>query len=254
MGSSGARRHHSVIRAWSFFRHSSFGFRHCPAPPHVGCYRIMNDLKFAFRQMLKQPGFTAIAVLSLALGIGANTIVFSWIRSVLLDAVPGARQADRLVVLCPRHVSGRLNDTMSVLDNRDLASETNIFAGVAGSAYDAACLRVDKEVEWIWEESASANFFELLGVRPELGRFFLPGEDSHPGGDNVAVLSHGLWQRQFGGDPKILGRTIEISNRPFTVVGVAPADFHGGMGGLRFDLWLPVSMTLAFTNTADAFS
>ena len=214
----------------------------------------MNDLRYALRMLVKNPGVTAIAALSLALGIGANTIVFSWIRSVLLDAVPGARQADRLVVLCPRHVSGRLNDTMSVLDNRDLASETNIFAGVAGSAYDAACLRVDKEVEWIWEESASANFFELLGVRPELGRFFLPGEDSHPGGDNVAVLSHGLWQRQFGGDPKILGRTIEISNRPFTVVGVAPADFHGGMGGLRFDLWLPVSMTLAFTNTADAFS
>src|ERR1044071_1750900 len=214
----------------------------------------MNDLRYALRMLLKRPGLTAIAVLSLAVGIGANTIVFSWIRSVLLDTVPGARAADRLVVLCPRHVSGRLDDTMSALDNRDLALETNLFAGVAGSAYDAACLRVDQGTEWIWEESASANFFDLLGVRPALGRFFLPGEDAHPGGDTVAVLSHGLWQRRFGGDPKILGRVIEISNRPFTVVGVAPAEFSGGMGGLRFDLWIPVSMTLAFTNTADAFS
>src|SRR6266516_2808225 len=172
MGSSGARRHHSVIRAWSFFRHSSFGFRHCPAPPHVGCYRIMNDLKFAFRQMLKQPGFTAIAVLSLALGIGANTIVFSWIRSVLLDAVPGARQADRLLVLCPRHVSGRISDTMSLPDDRDLAAETNRFAGVMGSCYDAVSLRVGDAADWVWAEAATANFFDVLGVQPAFGRFF----------------------------------------------------------------------------------
>jgi predicted permease len=214
----------------------------------------MNDLRFAIRQLVKNPGFTAVAVLTLALGIGANTIVFSWIRAVLFDAVPGARQADRLVVLCPRHTTGRIDDTMSVLDNRDLAAQTNIFAGVAGSAYDAASLRVGAAVDWVWQESATANFFDLLRVEPALGRFFLPDEDTHPGGDNVTVLSYGLWQRRFGGDRKILGRVIEISNRPFTVVGVAPADFSGGMGGLRFDLWIPASMTLAFTNTADAFS
>ena len=116
---------------------------------------MMNDLKFAFRQLLKQPGFTAIAVVSLALGIGANTIVFSWIRSVLLDAVPGARQADRLVVLCPRHVSGRISDTMSLLDNRDLAAVTNLFAGVMGSCYDAVSLRVGDAADWIWEEATT---------------------------------------------------------------------------------------------------
>src|SRR5205814_10722431 len=187
------------VRHSGFVILSSFGFRHCPELPHVGCYRVMNDLKFAFRQLLKSPGFTAVAVLTLALGIGANTIVFSWIRAVLFDAVPGARQADRLVVLCPRHTSGRIDDTMSFLDNRDLAAETDIFTGVAGSAYDAASLRVGDTVDWVWQESATANFFDLLGVEPALGRFFLPEEDTHPGGDNVAVLSHGLWQRRFGG-------------------------------------------------------
>src|SRR5690349_12252366 len=120
----------------------------------------MNDFKFAIRQLLKSPGFTAVAVLTLALGIGANTIVFSWIRAVLFDAVPGARRADRLVVLCPRHASGRIDDTMSLLDNRDLAVETNVFAGVAGSAYDAASLRVGGTVDWVWQESTTANFFD----------------------------------------------------------------------------------------------
>ena len=214
----------------------------------------MNDLKFAFRQLLKNPGFTAVAVLTLALGIGANTIVFSWIRAVLLEAVPGAREESRLVVLCPRHISGRIDDTMSFLDNRDLAAETNVFAGVAGSAYDASNLRVDNTVEWVWQECTTANFFDVLGVKPALGRFFLPGEDTHPGGDGVVVLSDGLWRRRFGGDPKVLGRVVEIANRLFTVIGVAPANFNGGMGGLRFDLWIPVSMSPEFTDTAEAFS
>src|SRR5437762_13125531 len=118
----------------------------------------MNDLRFALRQLLKQRGFAAVAVLSLALGIGANTTVFSWIRAVLLDAVPGARQADRLVVLCPRHVSGRISDTMSVLDNRDLADGTNFFAGVTGSLYDAVSLRVGGAIVWVCAESAAARF------------------------------------------------------------------------------------------------
>jgi hypothetical protein len=107
----------------------------------------MNDLRFAFRQLLKNPGFTAVAVLTVALGIGANTVVFSWIRAVLLDAVPGAREPERLVVLCQRHVSGRITDTMSVLDNRDLASESGAFAGVTGSRYDAMSLRVGNDLE-----------------------------------------------------------------------------------------------------------
>src|SRR6266567_527186 len=212
----------------------------------------MNDLRFAFRQLLKIPCFASVAVLSLALGIGPNTTVFSWIRSVLLDAVPGARQADRLVVLCPRHVSGRISDTMSLPDNRDLAAETNRFAGVIGSCYDAVSLRVGDAAEWIWSEATTANFFDVLGVQPALGRFFLPDEDRHPGGDRVVVLSHGLWQRRFGADPKVVGRVVEVANRPFTVVGVAPANFNGGMGGLRFDLWIPVSMAPEFSDTSEA--
>src|SRR6186713_2731132 len=117
----------------------------------------MNDHRFALRQLLKHPGFTAVATLTLALGIGATTTVFSWIRAVLLDTVPGAHAAERLVVLCPKHVSGRLTDTMSVLDNRDLAAATNSFSGITGSSYDAMSLRIGNEIEWVWAESTTAN-------------------------------------------------------------------------------------------------
>src|SRR5262245_52935486 len=139
----------------------------------------MNDLKFALRQLLKNPGFTLVAVLTLALGIGANTTVFTWIRAVLLDTVPGARNANQLVVLCQRSTDGRLTDTMSVPDNRDLATVTNIFSGVTGSRYDAMSLRIGTELEWTWAEAANANFFDVLQVTPALGRFFRSDEESH---------------------------------------------------------------------------
>src|SRR5262245_50572023 len=171
----------------------------------------MNDLRFALRQLLKNPGFTAVAVLTLALGIGANTVVFSWIRAVLLDTVPGAHDAGRLVVLCTRHARGRLTDTTSWLDNRALAAESRILPGVAGSCYDAATLRDGEQTDWVWTESTTANFFDVLGVQPALGRFFQPDQDTHPGGDAVVVLSHGLWQRRFGGDAGIVGRVVEIA-------------------------------------------
>jgi len=214
----------------------------------------LQDVRFGLRMLFKKPGFTAVAVLTLALGIGANTTVFSWIRAVLLDAVPGAAAADRLVVLCPRHISGRLTDTMSVLDNRDLAAQTNIFAGVTGSQFDPIGLRVGNELEWVWGEATSPNFFDVLKVTPALGRFFLPNEAAHPGGDGVVVLSHSFWRRRFGGDANVLGRVVELANRPFTVIGVAPANFHGGMGGLRFDLWVPFTMAMEFNDALEALN
>src|SRR4029077_9282835 len=137
----------------------------------------MNDLKFAFRQLLKNPGFTAIAMLTLALGIGANTAAFSWIQTVLLRSVPGVAESDRLIVIAPRHVSGKLIDTMSYPDLKDLAAHRELFAGIVASQYAPVSLAIGSEPKWAWLQCVTANFFDVLGVHPILGRTFLPEEE-----------------------------------------------------------------------------
>lgn len=212
----------------------------------------MRDLRFAFRQLLKSPGFACIAILTLALGIGACTMVFSWIRAVLIDTVPGAHEPGRLVVLAPKQTDGTIFDTLSLLDGTDLAAETNIFEGVIGSQMEAVSLRIDKEVEWLWAQPTTANFFDVLGVAPVLGRGFRPEEDKSPRGNPVVVISYQLWERRFHRDPGVLGRSVEISRRPFTIIGVAPREFRGTMGGLGFDLWIPITMSTEFEDIARA--
>lgn len=201
----------------------------------------MNDFRFALRQWLKSPGFTLIAVLSLALGIGANATVLSWIDAALLHPVPGARDAGRLVVVAGRHASGALSDTVSYPDLQDVGQATEAFSGVIASQFGSVALGVDGNTDWVWGQITTANFFDVLGVQPELGRLFLADEEVGKAGAAVAVISHGLWQRRFGGDPKIVGRTVEVNRQPFTIVGVAPAPFRGTMGGLAFDLWIPLA-------------
>jgi predicted permease len=207
----------------------------------------MNDLKFAFRQLLKRPAFTAVAVLSLALGIAANTTVFCWIQAVLLRPLPGVARAEELVVLAATRGATQW-DTVSLPDLKDFAGVTDVFSGVIGSQITPACLSVNGKPEWIFGQIATANFFDMLGVKPALGRLFLPDEDAKPGGNPVLVLSHPFWQRRFGGDSSVIGRTVELNRRSFTIIGVAPQEFHGTMGGLNFDFWAPLSMHNAVAN------
>ena len=202
----------------------------------------MNDFKFACRQLLKNPGFTAVAVLTLALGIGANTAAFSWIQTVLLRTVPGVAEMDRLVVLVPRHVTGGVIDTMSYPELKELARHEDLFSGIVASQYSPMSMTVGPEPEWVWGQIVTANFFDVLGVRPVLGRTFLPDEETRPGGHPVVVLSHNFWQRRFKGDSNIIGQTVTLNRHPFTIVGVAAPGFRGTMGGLSFDLWAPVMM------------
>ncbi|MBU6401613.1 MAG: ABC transporter permease [Verrucomicrobia bacterium] len=201
----------------------------------------MNDLRYAARQLLKHPGFTLVAVLTLALGIGANTTAVCWMQNMVLRPYSGVTDQDRLGVLCSTHRSTQY-DTVSYLDLQDYARLTNIFSGVIGSQETPACLQVDDKLLWAYGEIVTANFFDVLGVKPFLGRTFLPEEETKPGGQPVLVLGHGFWQRQFGADPGVIGRKLDVNRHSFTIVGVAPADFHGAISGLNQDFWAPVMM------------
>jgi predicted permease len=201
----------------------------------------MNDLRFALRQLLKHPGFTAVAVLSLAIGIGANATVYCWVQEALLRPLPGVDQGHRMVVLCSTH-GDRLMDTVSRPDLRDYATLTNVFAGAIGSQITPACLTVDGQPQWVYGQIVTANFFDVLGVKPLLGRTFIAEEDLRPGGAPVLVLSEGFWRRRFGGEASIVGRAVDLNRHRFTIIGIVPAEFRGTMSGLRCDFWAPLVM------------
>jgi predicted permease len=201
----------------------------------------MHDLRYAFRQLVKSPGFTAVAALSLALGIGATTTVFCWIQGILLYPLPGVARQEQIVALTTVH-DQQMWDTVSLPDLKDYRELHEVFAGIIASQVTPACLTVEENSEWIYGQIATANFFEVLGVKPFLGRTFLPDEDQKPGGNPVLVLSETFWRRRFSGDSSIIGRTVELNRHSFTVVGVVPAAFMGTMSGLSCDFWAPVSM------------
>ncbi len=201
----------------------------------------MTDFRYAFRMLLKNPGFTTVAVLTLALGIGANTTVFCWVQAIRLRPIPGIANGEQLVALTTTHGSVTY-DTVSLPDLRDYAKLSDVFAGIIGSQVTPACIGVGNKREWAYGQIATANFFDVLGVKPVIGRAFLPDEDQKPGGDSVLVISHAYWQQRFGGRPDIVDQSVELNRFSFTIIGVAPPGFHGTMSGLRMDFWAPVSM------------
>ena len=203
---------------------------------------MLSDLRFALRQLLKSPGFTLVALLSLALGIGANTTVLTWIENLVLRPLPGVQRQQDLVILTTSQ-SGRMWDTVSLPDLRDIAAKTDIFSGVSGSQQTPASFTADGRNEWLYGQIVTAGFFDVLGVKPLLGRTFLPEEDLKPGGHPVLVISEQLWRRRFGADPAVIGRSVELNRHGFTIVGIAPASFHGDTTALR-DVNLDIGETV----------
>jgi predicted permease len=203
---------------------------------------LLQDLRYGLRMLLKNPGFTAVAVLTLALGIGANSTIFSWINSTLLDPIPGLSRTSDLVTLMRGERSEHPTPPFSYLDYRDLRDNNRTFSGLLGYHDDFMALTGAGKPERIYGALASANYFDVLGVRPILGRGFLPAEEQKPGGAPVVVISYGLWQSHFAADRAVLGRTIEINRHPYAIVGVTPRGFQGCKTGLRSDVWIPLVM------------
>lgn len=197
-------------------------------------------MKHALRSLLKSPGFTTVAVLTLALGIGATTTVFSWIERVLLNPLPGVADPGRIVAIETVAPGGSMVDT-SYPDFRDLQQQVRGLSHLAVFKERPLNLGEGEQTERAWAELVSGNFFEFLGVRPRLGRFFSPEDRAdEPAAAPVAVISESLWRRRFHADPAIVGRSVKLNRHDFTIIGIAPAGFLGSLNGLAFDLWVPL--------------
>jgi putative ABC transport system permease protein len=203
---------------------------------------LARDARYAVRTLLKQPGFTAVAVLILALGIGVNTSIFGTINALLLSAPRGV-QAPAELVRVNRVDSQRSLDGTTYPDYAYFRDENRVFTGLAAYAADATplMLRAGDAVEQIDGTFVSGNFFTVLGVRPAAGRGFVATEDGPAATERAAVISHRLWERHFGGAPTAVGQVITLNGKPFTVVGVAPAEFRGaGLDDEPVDVWAPI--------------
>src|SRR6516162_4235109 len=203
---------------------------------------VLQDIRFAFRIFRKSPGFITVAVLTLALGIAANTTVLSWMSATLLNPVPGAAHTSDLVTVDRGDRNGYATPPFSYPDLRDLSEQTQTFSGILGYHNDYMSLTGVAKPERIFGALTTASYFDVLGVRPILGRTFLPEEGTPHAGAAVIVIGYAVWQNHFAGDPQIVGKAIQINRRPYTVIGVAPRDFTGCAPGLRAELWIPLSM------------
>jgi len=205
---------------------------------------IGKDLAYASRLLAKSPGFTATAVLSLALGVGANTAIFALVKQVILDLLP-IRDPNRIVAIT--RTSIQLPEPVASFSNpflRDLQSSANLpFDGFLGfDRWDQIAMLAESVAEPVSTEFVTGNYFELLGVHATLGRQFTTTDEQTAGAQPVVVLSHNFWQRRFGADPSVLNRTIHLNNHPFTVIGVSARGFDGLDPGHSPDLRVTISM------------
>jgi predicted permease len=203
---------------------------------------LIQDLRYGARQLLKRPGFTLLAVISMALGIGANTAIFSLVDTVAFRPLP-VRNASELQELYGTLHNGADYTLQSYLNYKDYRDRNQVFTGLIAYRIAVASLSHNGNNERVWGTMASGNYFDVLGVPPLLGRGFLPEEDQTPKSHPVVVLSYGCWQKRFASDPAIVGRTVLVNNVPFTVVGVARKGFIGTDVAYNPEFWTPMMMS-----------
>ena len=202
---------------------------------------LARDVRYGLRSLRRHPGFTAMAVLSLAIGIGANAAIFGVVHAVLFRDSPLA-QPETLVNIYETE-GGRGFNPLSHPNIEDLRKgTTEVFSGIAASTFACAPIDRDGTATIVMGEAVTGGAFALLGVEPLLGRAILPEDDVARGGHPVVMLSHGYWQRAFGADPQVVGRTLRMGGRSYTIIGVAPADYRGGLPALTPAFYVPMAM------------
>ncbi len=200
--------------------------------------QLGRDVRYALRQLRKSPGFTITATAMLAVAICANSTVFSWIDGTMLRPIPGARKTGELVSLQRGERSFSPVPPFSYLDYRDLREQNHTLSGMLAFHHDWITLTGGAQPERVFIANVTANYFDVLGIKPMLGRFFLPEEETRPDAVPNVILSYSLWKTRYAADPAIVGKSIEIARHPLTVIGVAPEGVVGAMPGLRDDLWV----------------
>ena len=203
---------------------------------------LLRDIRYAMRQMRRTPGFALTAVLTLTLGIGANSTVLSWISATMFNPIPGAANVDRMYHLQRGERSEHPTPPLSYLDFADLRANAKSFSGMIAEHQDYISITESGKPERIFGALTSADSFEVLGVQPYLGRTLISTRANERAGAPVAVVSYRLWQNRYAGDPGIVGKTIQLNRHPYTIVGVAPKGVRGVMIGLRSDIFLPLGM------------
>jgi predicted permease len=201
---------------------------------------MINDIRFAFRMLIKTPGFSIVAFLAIALGLGVNTSIFGIINTLVVRPLP-VGHSEQLVQVYTKdpHIEGR--SPTSYLNFIDYARENSVFSAMAAYTLSPMGLTRATETSNVLGELVSGNYFDLVQVRLVLGRGFLPEEDTSPNGHPVAVLNYNFW-RKLGGDPAVIGSTVTLNGRAFTIVGVAPRTFTGVDVGIAPDVWVPMAM------------
>jgi len=202
---------------------------------------LARDVRYGLRSLRRHPAFSAMAVLSLAIGIGANAAIFGVAHAVLFRAPP--LKDPRTLVNIYESDDGRGFNPMSYPNTEDLRKgTTHVFRGIAASTFAVAQIDHGGTVGTVMGEAVTGGAFALLGIEPQLGRAIQPEDDVARGGHPVVMLSHGYWQRAFGGDPQVVGRTLEIGRRSYTIIGVAPADYRGGLPAVTPAFYVPMAM------------
>ena len=215
---------------------------------------LAQDVRYGLRVLGKSPGFTAVAVLTLALGIGANTAIFSLVDWLMLRPLPIA-QPSRVVFLEASYKDRNPGTQFSYPDFQRIQEQTgNIFAGTAAiQMFQMDGLSFGGGSTPIWTNYVSGNFFELLGIKPALGRFILPSEGGVAGADPVLVVSYAFWKSRLGGDPAVIGKKVSVNGQPVTIVGVAPKNFHGVEASLDTQGYMPLGMAPVLQDASKDF-
>ena len=198
---------------------------------------LIQDIRFGFRSLLKHRAFTAIAVITLALGVGANSTIFSVVNATLMRSLPVSHPENLVYVF-----NGNPGSIFSYPDYAEMRDQNHVFEGLIAWGGITASLNSNDQTDLVNGAVVTGNYFQVLGVGAERGRVITLEDDKTPGAHPVAVISHGLWQRRFGGDQKIVGRQLLLNGHNFTIIGVAPPEFGGAQMGVVRDLYVPMMM------------